>query len=104
MREIKDGITYLKKLGLHDANIDNIKIDFIKKEVLISFSGFEDVDYNELKIILKKLSLIEIDKQDDLINDEIVLDFNVDVSRMSLFTLSNTKYYFEFEKSEVFAG
>ncbi len=91
-------LNYLKAQGLHDALLNDIKISFEDKLIIFSFS----TSVENIELRLKKIKLLEIDKNNDLKNDEIVLDFNlIDSNEIKLFTTSNTNYRICFEESIV---
>ncbi len=94
---------FLTKQGLHDSILETFFIDYTKKSVVLNISNFSETDEGKLVVELQEVKTIEIDKNDDLKNKEIILSFSVDMEKkeINIYTASDTNYKIVFIKSSI---
>ncbi len=66
-------------------------------------SNFSETDEGKLVVELQEVKTIEINKNDDLKNKEIILSFSVDTEKkeINIYTASDTNYKIVFIKSSI---
>ncbi len=88
-------LKYIIDQGLHDSELNDFVINYSGKSVIINVATEKDY----LKIELYGIEFLQIDKEDDFKNQEIILDFDVNLEKktIKIFTTSNTSYIIKFK-------
>ncbi|TDX51130.1 hypothetical protein [Orenia marismortui] len=94
----------LKEFGLHDSLLKFIKIDYENDKITLNICTFPKTERKEFLIELEGIKLLIIEKEDDFKNEEIILNFDVDIvkNKMNIFTTSNTRYRIIYKQSKVY--